>query len=87
MSKKDFHVYKQLKIPDKHKEEIIDLIEGFRGVNSFLGPHKIKKDLIVIFDDLTNKLQHRKRRYDTGSIHSILLITSSSSSLSLLSSS
>jgi len=74
MSKKDFHVYKQLKIPEKHKEEIIDLIEGFRGVNSFLGPHKIKKDLIVIFDDLSNKLEQRKRRYDTGNIIQLIII-------------
>jgi hypothetical protein len=73
MSKKDFHVYKQLKIPEKHKEEIFHLIEGFRGVNSFLGPHKIKKDLIVIFNDLSNKLQLRKRRYDTGILYLKLL--------------
>ena len=37
MSRKDFYFYKQLAIPDTHKEEIIDLIEGFRHVNSFLG--------------------------------------------------
>ena len=69
MSRKDFHVYKQLKIPEKHKEEIIDLVEGFRGINSFLGPHKLKRDLIVIFSDLSHKLQLRKRRDDTGNIH------------------
>ena len=77
MSRKDFHVYKQLKIPEKHKDEIVDLIEGFRGINSFLGPHKLKKDLIAIFSDLSHKLQLRKRRDDTGKSAYITNIQSS----------